>query len=191
MSPQFIDDQTFKAVNFNQTTLQKGTYENCEFQDCNFATIPLTSITFIDCQFTNCDFSNAKLTETGIQNSIFEHCKLIGLRFDSCNQFLFAATFNHCRLDFSSFYEVNLTKTHFQDCSLEGVDFASANLSKVSLKKCNLTNAIFEQTNLVETDFRTAINFNIEPTDNQISKAKFTLVGLPNLLRKYKLTIEK
>jgi len=191
MSPQFIDDQTFKSINFNQTTLQKGSYENCQFLDCNFATVSLAGSKFIDCQFADCDFSNAKLTETGIQNSAFEACKLIGLRFDSCVFFLFAGTFKNCRLDFSSFYRVDLTKSNFEDCSLKGVDFASANLSKVALKKCDLTNAIFEQTNLVETDFSTAINFNIEPTDNQLSKAKFSVYGLPNLLKKYNLTIQK
>ena len=191
MSPQFIDDQTFHAINFNQTALKKGTYENCEFHNCNFTTIKIGSINFVDCQFTHCDFSNAKLTETGIQNSHFQHCKLIGLRFDSCNTFLFAPTFKSCKLDFSSFYNMDLKKCIFQDSSLESVDFGSANLSKVALEKCNLSNAIFEQTNLIETDFRTAINFNIEPTDNQLAKAKFSLESLPNLLRKYNLTIEK
>lgn len=190
MSQQFIDDQIFKGIDFHQKGMQKGTYEHCEFQTCNFATTNLTSINFVDCQFDACNFSNAKLTETGIQNSLFEQCKLLGLRFDSCNTFLFAATFKHCQLDFSSFYEVDLRRSNFQDCSLKGVDFSNANLSKVVLKKCTLTNAIFEQTNLVETDFRTAINFNIEPTQNQVSRAKFSLNSLPNLLRKYNLTIE-
>ena len=131
-----------------------------------------------------------KLTETGFQNISFDNCKLIGLRFDSCNSFLFTVNFQSCRLDFSSFYKVDLKRSNFQDCSLVEVDFANANLNKLVLKKCNLTNAIFEQTNLVETDFRTAINFNIEPTKNQLIKAKFSINSLPGLLRKYNLTIE-
>ena len=191
MSQQFIDDQTFQAINFNQTTLKKGTYENCEFHNCNFTKINLGNISFVDCQFTHCNFSNAQLTATSIQNSHFQHCKLIGLRFDSCHPFLFAPTFKNCKLDFSSFYDMDLKKCIFQACSLESVDFGRANLSKVDLEECNLSNAIFKQTNLTETDFRTAINFNIEPTENQLSKAKFSLESLPNLLRKYNLTIEK
>ncbi len=190
MSPHFIDDQTFKHHDFTQIALQKGTYENCQFQDCNLSTVRLTGFIFIDCQFSNCDFSNAILTETGLQNILFDRCKLIGIRFDSFQSFLFSANFNHCRLDFSSFYQVDLRKSIFQACSLVEVDFANANLSKIVLKKCNLSNAIFEQTNLSETDFRTAINFNIEPSVNQINKAKFSVNGLIGLLRKYNLSIE-
>ena len=190
MSQQFIDDQTFTGLDFSKTALQKGIYENCQFTDCNFSTVRLSGSTFIDCQVTNCDFSNATLTETGFQNSLFDSCKLIGLRFDSCQSFLFSPAFKNCRLDFSSFYKMDLTKSSFQDCSLVDVDFAHANLSKLDLDKCNLTNAVFEQTNLLETDFRTAINFNIEPTINQINKAKFAINGLRGLLRKYNLTID-
>lgn len=191
MSQYFIDDQTFKGINFSQKKLQKGTYENCQFEDCKFNSIRLTSFTFIDCQFRNCDLSNTILTETGFQNTLFSTCKLMGLRFDSCNSFLLAINFNNCRLDFSSFYQVDLRKSQFQECSLIEVDFVQANLSKIALTHCNLANAIFEQTNLSETDFRTAFNFNIEPTDNQISKAKFSIHNVSNLLKRYNLTIEK
>ncbi len=190
MSQEFIDDQSFTELDFTKTTLQKGIYENCQFQDCQFSAVKLSGMQFIDCRFSHCDFSNAILTETGLQNVLFDGCKLIGLRFDSCLSFLFSVGFKNCRLDFSSFYQVDLTKSNFQECSLLEVDFVQANLSKIELHKCNLANAIFEQTNLSETDFRTAINFNIEPTINQVNKAKFTINGLVGLLRKYNLVIE-
>ena len=190
MSQQFIDDQAFKGINFTQVRLKIGTYESCQFGNCNFSTLHLSHINFIDCQFSNCDFSNAILTETGLQNSQFTNCKLMGLRFDTCKPFLFAADFQHCRLDFSSFYQMDLKKSKFKDCSLKAVEFASANLRKVEFENCSLLDANFEQTNLTETDFRTAFHFTIEPTENQINKAKFSTNGLIGLLRKYNLTIQ-
>ena len=190
MSPQFIDDQVFNQIDFTQKVLKEGTYENCQFDNCHFTSLRLTMVNFIDCQFLNCDLSNATLTEIGLQNAQFSNCKLMGLRFDACKPFLFSTNFQNCRLDFSSFYQMDLRKSSFRDCSLKGVDFASSDLRKVAFESCPLLDANFEQTNLVEADFRTALHFTIEPTENQIDKAKFSMDGLTGLLRKYNLTIQ-
>ena len=71
MSQQFIDDQAFKNLDFHQKGIQKGTYENCQFQDCNFSTVSLAHINFVDCQFNDCDFSNAKINRNGISKYFF------------------------------------------------------------------------------------------------------------------------
>lgn len=190
MSQKFIDDLTFQGKDFTVDSLEKGDYENCQFIDCSFSEIRLSYINFIDCQFENCDFSNAKLTETGLRNVEFTKCKLIGLRFDGCNDFLFAASFQECRLDYSSFHQVNAQKTNFQDCSLIEVDFSETNLKGVSFNNSDLSRAVFERTNLEEADFRTAHSFSIEPSINQVKNAKFSTNNLEGLLRKYNLDIE-
>ena len=189
MSQKYIDDQEFIGIDFNNQLLEKGNYENCFFKDCNLSNLRLTQINFIDCQFQNCDFSNAKLTETGIRSIKFDACKLIGLRFDACNTFLFAATFINCRLDFSSFYQMDAQKTNFQSCSLQEVDFSEANLNSVSFKDCDFTKALFNQTNLEKSDFTTARNFSIDPELNKMNKAKFLTNNLQGLLLKYNLIV--
>ncbi len=191
MSQHFIDDLTFQSKDFTLDSLQKGNYENCQFIDCNFSEIRLSYFNFIDCQFENCDFSNAKLTETGLRNVVFNHCKLIGIRFDGCNDFLFAAIFKSCRLDYSSFHQVKAQKTTFHHCSLLEVDFSEANLMGVSFDQSDLTRAVFEATNLKTTDFTNAYSFSIDPSKNQVEKAKFSKNNLAGLLRKYKLDINQ
>jgi len=190
MSQKFIDDLTFQGKDFTVNTLEKGDYENCQFINCNFAGVRLSYINFIDCQFENCDFSNAKLTETGLRNIEFKTCKLIGIRFDGCNDFLFAANFLNSRLDYSSFHQVNAQKTSFKNCSLIEVDFTETNLKSVSFDNSDLSNAVFEATNLTTADFRTAYSFSIEPSKNLLNNAKFSKNNLEGLLRKYKLDLE-
>lgn len=190
MSQKFIDDLTFKNKDFTVNTIEKADYENCQFIDCNFAAVRLSYFNFIDCQFENCDISNAILTETGLRNVEFINCKLLGIRFDGCNDFLFAASFKGCRLDYSSFHQMDAQKTNFENCSLIEVDFSATNLTKVSFNNSNLSGAVFESTNLEAANFRTAHSFSIEPSKNMVKNAKFSKNNLDGLLRRYNLDLE-
>lgn len=70
------------------------------------------------------------------------------------------------------------------------VDFGRADLTGSSLNDCDLHSAVFDNTNLSKCDFRKASNYIIDPENNKISKAKFSLIGVPGLLTKYDIVIE-
>ena len=183
-----IQDQTFTNKDF--TTLQPATgYEACEFINCNFAKANLSSFRFVDCTFTNADLSNAKLAKTTLNDIKFTGCKLLGLLFYECDDFLFTVSFNRCNLSFSSFYGRTLKKTVFQDCVLHEVDFTDANLSASSFAGSDLHKALFQNTLLEKADFRTAINYVLDPEANKVKKARFSSAGLSGLLAKYDLDI--
>ena len=59
----------------------------------------------------------------------------------------------------------------------------------VSFEESDLTRAVFESTNLKKADFTNAHCFSIDPSKNQVEKAKFSKNNLAGLLRKYKLDI--
>jgi uncharacterized protein YjbI with pentapeptide repeats len=113
----------------------------------------------------------------------------MGIQFTDANRFLLELTFTNCILDYSSFYLLKLSKTRFSNCSLKDVDFVETDLSNVSLDKCDLYAATFERTNLTHADFRTAINYNLDPSLNTMTGAKFSVLSLAGLLDKYKLKI--
>lgn len=69
------------------------------------------------------------------------------------------------------------------------VDFSSCNLTSVKFDSCDLSKSIFENTNLEKTDFTTAVNFSIDPENNNLNKAKFSNDNLRGLLNKYNLDI--
>jgi hypothetical protein len=52
-----------------------------------------------------------------------------------------------------------------------------------------LAGATFDNTNLEKTNFTTAFNYSIDPDNNRIKKAKFSVPGVLGLLNKYDIVI--
>ncbi len=190
MSAILIQGQTYDRISLTQTPLKKGEYEECMFNNVDFSEQDFSGFRFINCVFNNCNLSMVKLSKTGLQDILFKECKLLGLRFDQCSGFGLAMRFENCQLRHSSFYKCIMKKTPFQNCQLQEVDFSNADLSFSLFDFCDLQGAIFDSTNLDRSDFRTAHNFTIDPENNRIRKAKFSLNGVIGLLDKYDLIIE-
>jgi uncharacterized protein YjbI with pentapeptide repeats len=69
------------------------------------------------------------------------------------------------------------------------VDFTESDFSEAIFDDCDLAGALFDQTNLSKADFRSAFNFIIHPSINQIKKAKFSQNGLAGLLQGFDISI--
>lgn len=190
MERVYEQDKQFDGIDYNTRQLPTGDYENCSFTNCNFAKTTLLKNTFIDCKFDNCNLSSANINGTSFQETSFTNCKMMGLRFEDCNQFLLTVTFINCILNFSTFYKVKLKNTRFSNCSLQEVDFTETDLTATDLGNCNLLQAVFDNTILEKADLRTAVNFSIDPERNKLKKAKFSATTLSGLLDKYDLIID-
>lgn len=186
----FFENQNFRGINYSGEKLKKAEYENCNFVDCVFSNADISDLSFIDCVFENCDLSNVKLKNTALREVAFKECKLLGLHFQNCHEFLFSVNFIGCHLNLSSFYKRNLQRTKFENCSLHEVDFTEANLMASNFDNCDLAGAIFENTNLQQADFRTSFNYSLDPELNRIKKAKFSRMEVVGLLNKYNIEIE-
>jgi uncharacterized protein YjbI with pentapeptide repeats len=185
-----IESKTFERVDFTIKPLPRDEYDTCNFLNCNFYTAELSHITFRDCRFENCDFSLAKLKNTGLNNIQFVGCKLLGVLFSECNQFLLSVEFENCMLKLSVFNKLKLKKTNFKNCNLEETDFTETELTGSLFDNCEFRRAIFYKTKLEKSDFRTSINYSIDPENNNIRKAKFSISGVVGLLDKYDIDIQ-
>jgi uncharacterized protein YjbI with pentapeptide repeats len=190
MRNNFQEEQKFTGVDFSNRKTYDTEYDNCIFQNCDFSNSDFSDNDFVDCQFENCNFALTKFAGSGLKSVHFADCKLVGINFDVCSDFLFSVGFKNCVLDYSSFYSKKLKKTKFVACSLREVDFTSADLSETVFERCDLTMAIFSQTNLEKADFTTAFNYQIDPEQNRMKKARFSPEGIAGLLVKYKIVIE-
>ena len=191
MSPAFIQDQTFDKLNFAQEPLNKAEYENCTFTNCNFEETNLTEFKFIDCEFLDCNWSLAMLHGTVLRDVKFKGCKMLGLQFETCNDFGLSFSFENCQLNHSTFFQMNIKKTIFRNCQLREIDFSESNLTNVIFDDCDLAQAIFVNTVLERADFRTAYNYSIDPENNRLKKAKFSILGISGLLDKYDIVIQE
>ncbi len=191
MQPKYTDEQTFTKIDYSEKPLEIGEYEYCTFVGCNFSNSSLAETRFSECEFLDCNFSNANLKNTSFQDVQFNNCKMLGLQFDACNEFGFAATFDTCQLDHSIFYKMKLSRSSFISCQLQSIDFSEADLKNSKLISCNLQNATFQNTNLEQTDFRNATNYSIKPEQNRLKGAKFSLPAVVGLLDSYQIKIEE
>ncbi len=186
---EYVNDKIFKQQDFSIQALQQGEYEVCRFEHCNFADANFTNYKFIDCEFVSSNLSNATLNGTAFQDVKFRFCKLLGLAFEDCNDFLLAMEFDNCLLNHASFFKKKVTKTLFTNCQLHEVDFTETNLSESNFEHCDLAGAVFSNTNSEKVNFEMAFNFSIDPGSNRIKKARFSAEGLAGLLGKYDIII--
>ncbi|MEM1407166.1 MAG: pentapeptide repeat-containing protein [Bacteroidota bacterium] len=179
-----------KGKDYLANSLPVGEYEDCIFEDCTFLNADVSRVAFVDCEFINCDLSNANINLAAFREVQFSGCKMLGLRFDNANDFLFSVGFSRCRLDSSVFYMRSLKSTLFDQCSLKEVDFTETDLSGASFNSCDLFGATFDRTNLEKADLRGAENYIIDPDNNRIRSARFSISGVSGLLSKYSIHIE-
>jgi fluoroquinolone resistance protein len=189
MTDNFFENLVFEGNNFSNQLPQRGEYANCRFLQADFTSADLSFFEFSDCVFDHCNLSLVKCNKTAFSQVSFLHCKMLGINFEYCNEFMFTVTFDTCTLNFSSFFKRSIQKTVFKGSSLLEVDFTEADLTGADLSLCELAGAKFEHSNLEKADLRFATNYIINPEINRLKKAKFSPDGLHGLLGQYDLDI--
>jgi fluoroquinolone resistance protein len=190
MSKIYIAEKTYTEKDFLKDSLPKADFELCQFIHCNFSSADISGVNFTDCDFENCNLSSAKTIQTTFNNVRFRDCKMLGLHFETTNEFLFTVNFKNCQLNLSSFYRRKMKKTVFDNCQFKEADFTETDLAEAIFSFCDLENAKFENSVLEKADLRTSFNYSIDPEINKMKKAKFSYPEVIQLLAKYQLEIE-
>jgi uncharacterized protein YjbI with pentapeptide repeats len=115
---------------------------------------------------------------------------MLGLNFDTCNEFGLSFGFENCLLNYASFYKTKIKKTIFRNSQLQETDFTECDLTGALFDNCDLARAVFSYTIIEKTDFRTSCNYSFDPEINRMKKAKFSLPAVLRLLDKYHIEIE-
>lgn len=190
MDEKIYEGREFRNTDFSNQTLTGIAFEDCRFINCDFSGANLSNSDFIGCRFEACNLALTKLGNTGLKEVQFLQCKLIGLQFDHCNDFLFSVKFEQCQLDYAVFHQKKLKGTLFSHCSMRECDLTEADLASAIFDRCDLADAQFLRTDLRKADLRSALNYTIDPEQNRIAKALFSYPEVAGLLRKYDIRIE-
>lgn len=190
MDATCFEDHVFEFKSSEPELLSPGTYEGCRFIQGNFSGTDLSDFRFIACEFHHCNLDRVELINTSFSEVKFADCKMMGISFEHCHPVIFTPYFENCSLHFSHFFKRKMPGTLFKDCNLTEVDFTEAILSEAVFSGCDCTNAHFDRTTLSKADFRGAFNFSIDPENNDLKKAKFSLATVQGLLNKYGVIIE-
>lgn len=187
---KLFSEQVFEKTDYKENFLAKGEYESCVFRQCDFYQSDCSEIIFIDCVFETCNLGMIQVHNTVFRDVKFTGCKMLGIHFEQCNKFGLAFRTENCVLDHSSFYQTSVKKSGFIQTSFTEVDFTDCNLTECVFDGCDLRDAKFENTILQKADLRTSYNYSIDPEQNKIKKARFSLAGIPGLLDKYDIIVE-
>lgn len=186
---EIYEDETFVNEVYSDGMCDLEFYD-CRFDKCDFSNSIVSSCKFNECTFVDCNLSMMNPSLSVMNNVVFGNCKILGVKFNHCHDFIFEVSFKNCILDYSSFENRKMSKTCFDKCSLKSADFGGADLRQTKFIETDLSEAIFQFTNLQEADFTSAVNYTIDPDENNIKKARFSRDGIQGLLYKYNIIIE-
>ncbi len=164
-----LEDETLKGLELIGTNLQRGKIVDCIFEDCMLNAVDLM--------------------DTNLQAS-FINCKIQGINFFTAKRTFLSLKFERCLIRYSSFAELTLTATSFENCTLEHVDFADAKLISAKFNGATFTECVFKNSDLSKADFRDSRGYQIDPTLNKLTKARFDLPEAISLLASFNIRLD-
>jgi len=191
MPDKIHENKTFRKIIQTEVKIQGKEFDDCSFEDCDFSNSQFLHGRFTNCDFLGCNMSMVKFNGTGLNDVTFRDCKMLGINFSDCEDFMFSVAFEKCVLDYCSFMGKKMVKTKFNDCSMKNMVFTEANLTQAVFNRTDLAGTLFSQTLLKEADFTTAFNYAIDPALKMVKKANFFLYGRPGLLTRYDIKVQE
>jgi uncharacterized protein YjbI with pentapeptide repeats len=189
-----MDETVAESVRFDETScprsLEGREFVQCGFDGIDFTQRALSHARFTGCRFTGCNFSNVKFGGTSFQDCVLTGCKLLGADLSLCDRFLLGIGFEDCVLDMADLTRLPLKATRFKGSTLKDTDCSESDLSGSVFSDCDLLRTVFNRTDLRKSDFRTARNYLIDPTKNQVRKARFAWPGIMGLLWGFDIVLE-
>ncbi|WP_432714921.1 pentapeptide repeat-containing protein [Pedobacter sp.] len=189
MDQALHENKTFDKIIYADQTIKGKEFHDCTFNHCDFTDSDFSNNKFMDCTFNSCNLSMMKLRGTSLNHIEFKNCKILGVNFSECHDFLFTVDFESCILDYASFAGKKMLKTAFVKTSLKEVSFTQSNLGGSLFQQTDLLGSVFSNCDLTGVNFSTAFNFSIDPELNIMKNASFSLEGLAGLLNKHKIKI--
>ena len=149
-------------------------FDNCTFKNCDFSKSIIYNCRFVECTFINCDLSLSQLKSSIFNDVTFKKSKLLGISWSNCQE-PFEVKFESSNLSQNSFHLMDLRQMKFIDSMITDSGFEECNLEKSLFDKCDLQYTVFIKNNLKKANFQTAKNYLINPDENDIKDAIFSL----------------
>jgi fluoroquinolone resistance protein len=182
---------------FEKATLSAKQISNAEFGEttflrCDFAEAVFETCRFMDCVFDGCDLNLVQFPGSVFANVAFNRTRLMGVDWTRAEWPRLGAgrriSFSECTISHSTFIGLTLPELQLLQCTATNVDFREADLKGASFSGTDLADSLFLNTDLTRADFSTAHNYRIDPAQNKISSARFSLPEALALL--YSMDIE-
>ena len=163
-----------KFIEYNDKKLNSIHFDNCTFVKCNFSKSIFNNCKFIECSFVDCDLSLSTLKSCTFNDVSFKNSRLIGISWSNCEE-PFSVSFDSCNISQNSFHLLNLRQIKFINSLIKDTGFEQCDLESALFDDCDLELTSFINNNLKKANFETSKNYLIDPKQNTIEKAQFSL----------------
>lgn len=178
--------QIFKEARLKQPQLASSEFYDCTFIRCSFAEAVFHNCRFVNCTFKQCDVSLVQLPNSVFSATKMEQSKIIGVDWTladwSSTRLGDPIGFFKCDVSHSTFIGLSLRGIQVKDCIATNVDFREADLSQADFADTDLSESLFSQTDLTEADLSRSRNYHIDPGQNILKQARFSLPEAMSLL---------
>jgi len=165
-------------------------FDNCTFIKCDFSKSIMQGCKFTECTFINCDLSLSTLKSCTFNDVTFNKSKLIGISWASCDE-PFEVVFESCNISQNSFHMMDLRAMKFRSSLIVDTGFEECNLEKAVFDDCDLELTAFINNSLKKANFETSKNYLIDPKQNDIEDAIFSLPEALSFLSLLPIKIRK
>lgn len=180
----------FENLKIADKDLKGYLFEDCNFSSCVFDQISFEDVIFTSCIFIKCSFIMTSLNGTTMNDVFFNKCRLMGLNFTNCNEFLLNISFEQTILENIFISDKKLKKLKLSDCKLKDCDFMRIDFLQSNFSNSDFTNVTFSDCNLEKADFRASSGYFINPETNKIKNALFSLPEAQSFLTFLNIKIE-
>ena len=179
-------DEVFKEVQLEHAELVFSEFYHCVLFHSSFADSVFRHCRFVNCVFRECDLSLIKLPESRFTRSRFENSKIMGVNWTEGHWpkagLANPVSFSNCAISHSTFIGLSLRSIGIRECVATDVDFREAFLSQAEFGGTDLSESIFGKANLSQADLSHARNYRIDPGQNMLKQARFSLPEAMSLL---------
>jgi fluoroquinolone resistance protein len=179
-------DQVFKDVHLGHAQLVSTEFYDCVFVRCRFVESLFQDCRLVNCTFQRCDLSLVQVPGSTFSSTRFENSNVIGVDWTQADWAamrlgnpigFFESAISHC-----TFIGLSLRGIQIRDCVARDVDFREADLSHADFAGTDLSQSLFVHTDLTEADLSRAHNSRIDPGQNVLTRARFSLPEAMSLL---------
>ncbi|MCK9310296.1 MAG: pentapeptide repeat-containing protein [Candidatus Cloacimonetes bacterium] len=174
-----VNDQTI--ADLDGLCLTGRNFSHCRFESCDFSQLCFDGI-LDSCTFKDCNLSLTSFGDAMLQGVSFEGSKLVGVDFTRCNTLGLGLCFSGCLLRSCNFNFMDIQKTSFKECEIIETDFIGSNLAGSNFTGTSFSSVSFNNTNLSKAKFLGAQGYAINPLNNNIRNATFSLPEAISLL---------
>jgi len=180
------EDEAFEGLFFAKAELERSHFYGCTFEEGVLRESVLRECRFIECVFRGCDLSLAQVFGSAFSSSRFERCQVVGVNWTHAewgdDGLKMPAGYFDSALNHSTFLGLNLKGISIVDCAAADVDFRDANLRQADFGGTDLSGSLFNHTDLTDADLSRARDYRIDPSQNTLRNAKFSLPEALSLL---------